>query len=245
MEGESLSVVMRTLHPHCSDVQRCIRDNTFPLESSVTHHDGRNSSLWSSNMGLVYMGVCHTFSYPEDPDTDRSLFAFYLEPGLKYRILIHDLKFYLHVGKSGIFPRMFVLYNSDQEMKPGFYDHYEMTVNQHHLLNRPEQPCEKKEDYDFLGCVKTSQAKSVGCRPPWDIWSPDTIPLCHTMDQLQEYENLESSFYQLERILALTGCRVPCIYKVSELAIKTKTFHDITLTFPRNTKKLKILSVVR
>ena len=49
---------------------------------------------------------------------------------------------------------------------------YYISVTEHHLLNRPEQPCEEKEDYDFLECVKTSQARMVGCRPPWDIWSP-------------------------------------------------------------------------
>ena len=167
-------------------------------------------------MGLVYMGVCHTFSYPEDPDTDRSLFAFYLEHDLKYRILIHDLKFYLHVGKSGIFPRMFVLYNSDQEMKPGFYDHYEMTVNQHHLLNRPEQPCEEEEDYDFLSCVKTSQARRVGCRPPWDSWSPHSIPLCQRLEQLQLYERLDLTYMDQELAIMLntSGCQVPCKHKV-------------------------------
>ena len=79
----------------------------------------------------------------------------------------------------------------------------------HHFVNRPEQPCEEEEDYDFLECVKTSQARMVGCRPPWDIWSPHTLPLCQTMDQLQQYEKLEESyFYQLEIIVTMTGCRV-------------------------------------
>ena len=182
----------------------------------MTHHDGRNSSLWNSSLALVYMGVCHTFSYPEDPDTDRSIFSFYLEPGLKYRILIHDPKFYLHVVKSGIFPRMFVNFKSEQEVKPGFYDHYEITVTEHALLNRPEQPCEEEEDYDFLGCVKTSQARMVGCRPPWDIWSHDTIPLCQTMDQLEDYEMLDGTYlsYEKRKIMVDTGCKGPCHYKV-------------------------------
>ena len=77
-------------------------------------------------------------------------------------------------------------------MKADLYEYNEITVTQHHLLNRPEQPCEEEEDYDFLQCVKTSQARRVGCRPPWDIWSPPTIPLCQTMDQLQQYEELDA-----------------------------------------------------
>ena len=92
---------------------------------------------------------------------------------------------------------------------------YEISVTEHQLLNRPEKPCEEKEDYDFLECVKTSQARSVGCRPPWDIWSPHNIPFCQTMDQLDQYEKLEQFFFyfHLRKIVKKTGCRVPCSYK--------------------------------
>ena len=50
-----------------------------------------------------------------DTDTDRTYSAFYLSPGVKYKILIHDPKFYLPVVKSGIFPRIFVHYKSKKE----------------------------------------------------------------------------------------------------------------------------------
>ena len=93
---------------------------------------------------------------------------------------------------------------------------YYISVTEHHLLNRPEQPCEEKEDYDFLECVKTSQARMVGCRPPWDIWSPHTIPLCQTMEQLDQHELLDNTYLSFEQkmIVNQTGCRVPCKYKV-------------------------------
>ena len=103
-------------------------------------------------------------------------------------------------------------------MKGGYYDSYEITVTEHHLLNRPEQPCEEEEeDYNFLECVKISQARMVGCRPPWDIWSSPTIPLCQTMDQLQQYEKIDMNLFRMKRkneFLRITGCKVPCNYKV-------------------------------
>ena len=71
-----------------------------------------------------------------------------------------------------------------------------------------DQPCEEEEeDYDFLQCVKTSQARMVGCRPPWDSWSPHTIPLCQTVDQLDQHEMIDAEFGADEQktILAKTG----------------------------------------
>ena len=113
---------------------------------------------------------------------------------------------------------MFVQYKAEQDMKLGYYESYSITITEHQLLNRPEQPCEEAEDYDLLGCLKTSQARRVGCRPPWDIWSPPTIPLCQTMDQLQQYEKMDMSLFKMKRkneFLRITDCKVPCNYKVS------------------------------
>ena len=156
-------------------------------------------------MDTVYLGMCHTFTFPNRTDKDRNNSFFSLDLDLSYRIMIHDPKFYLSVINSGLFPRIWVQYKAGENTKAGSYEVYEITVTEHHLLNRPEQPCVEEEDYDFLECVKTSQARSVGCRPPWDIWSPHTLPLCQTMEQLDQHEKLE---------MTMTGCRVPCNYKV-------------------------------
>ena len=108
-------------------------------------------------------------------------------------------------------------YQARQNLQSGQFDYYDIILTEHHLLNRPEQPCEEEEEYDFLSCVKTSQARRVGCRPPWDIWSPHTIPLCQTMDQLTEHEWIDFLFitYEKRKIVAETGCEAPCKYKVT------------------------------
>ena len=139
-----------------------------------------------------------------------------LDPNLNYRIFIHDPKYY-HLLIQNLFPRILLQYKAGN-MEAGTFDFYEIALTEHHLLNRPEQPCEEEEDYDFLNCVKTSQARMVGCRPPWDIWSPDTIPLCQTMNQLHKYEQLDKGLLAIrgkKTFLQKTGCKVPCIYKVS------------------------------
>ena len=168
-------------------------------------------------MATIFFGMCHTFTYKnKDEEKDASVGIFPLDTNHNYRILIHDPKYY-HVLWKNLFPRIWVDYKSGKNMEKGTSDYYEIIATEHQLLNRPEQPCEEEEDYDFLECVKTSQARMAGCRPPWDIWSPPTIPLCQTMDQLKKYEVIDFGLLHIKRkkkFLMRTGCKVPCNYKV-------------------------------
>ena len=161
-------------------------------------------------MATIYFGMCHTFT------NNQSIKIFHLDPQLNYRIFIHDPNYY-HLLIRSLIPRILLQYKAGKDMEPGAYDYLEITATEHQRLNRPEQPCEEAEDYDFLGCVKTNQAKMLGCRPPWDIWSPPTIPLCQTMDQLLEYEKFDTGLFAIMRkkkFLKTSGCKVPCNYKV-------------------------------
>ena len=38
----------------------------------------------------------------------------------------------------------------------------------------------------------------VGCRPPWDSWSPATIAECDTTEQLAQHEKLDWLDYNYE-----------------------------------------------
>ena len=203
-----------------------MRENTLALNSTIKQ-EVMEEALWSSYMASVLYGMCHTFLFPRKVEANQlttttiQSSVFFLDPSLNYRIIIHDPKFYHILTKFGIFPRIWLEYKTGQNMEAGNYEFSEITVIEHHLLNRPEQPCEEEEDYDFLQCVKTSQARMVGCRPPWDIWSPHTIPLCQTMEQLQEYEKIDTKLFSIKRkvkFLSKTGCKIPCSYKVSVAA---------------------------
>ena len=165
-------------------------------------------------MASIYFGMCHTFTYENRENTDTSTKSFVLDPTLNYRIMIHDPKFY-HLFIKIMFPRIFLQYRAGRDLDAGTFDYYDITVTEHQLINRPEQSCEEDEDYDFLECVKTSQARMVGCRPPWDIWSPHTIPLCQTVDQLKHHERLDWVDVNLEQkmIVNNTNCRLPCHYR--------------------------------
>ena len=175
-------------------------------------------------MASMYFGMCHTFTYKNKENTDESTKLFVLDPTLNYRIFIHDPKFY-HLLIKSLFPRILLEYKKGKNIEAGTYDFYEISVTEHNLLNRPEQPCEEEENYDFLQCVKTSQARMVGCRPPWDIWSPHTIPLCQTVEELEEHERLDqiTSQSEQETILRTSGCLAPCRYQEYKTAGEPRT----------------------
>ena len=105
-------------------------------------------------------------------------FLFYLDPSLNYRVIFHDPKFYHLVSNILTFPRIWLEYKAGQNMKAGHYEWYYITVTQHHLLNRPEQPCEEEEQYDFLQCVKTREA--ISRRKEKNLWFPFRTFNTHT-----------------------------------------------------------------
>ena len=81
--------------------------------------------------------------------------------------------------------------------------------------DKEEEEEEEEEDH-FLRCIKNSQARMVDCRPVWDSWTSRDFPLCQTMDQLKEHEDLDwlDINYEQKMIINNTGCLVPCKYKV-------------------------------
>ena len=72
----------------------------------------------------------------------------------------------------------------------------------------------ESEDYNFQTCVKTSLAEKVGCRPPWDSWSPASSPLCARVEDMARHEEYDWDLYNFEQkiVLNFTGCKVLTIY---------------------------------
>ena len=74
-------------------------------------------------------------------------------------------------------------------------------------------------EYDFHACVRTSIFDKVGCRPPWDTWSPKSLNVCkniHQFVKIAEFEN-ELLLGDQRTIINSTGCLVPCTYKKFEI----------------------------
>ena len=140
---------------------------------------------------------------------------FHLDPQLSYRIFLHDPHYYVMASNPLVFPRIWKDYKKE-DLDPDKMQWLYISLTEHRLLNRPDQPCEEDiPDYDFMKCIKTSQSRTVGCRPSFDNWSDTTLPLCTTMEQLRMHEKLDWSVYNDEQKIVInkTGCNVPCTYK--------------------------------
>ena len=63
--------------------------------------------------------------------------------------------------------------------------------------------------------MKTSIARQIGCRPPWDILSSFSVPVCDTLEKIYDYEQLDYEYmiYEQKIVLNLTKCLIPCKYK--------------------------------
>ena len=74
-------------------------------------------------------------------------------------------------------------------------------------------------NYDFQQCVKSSLSEKVGCKPPWDNWSPPSTPVCETVEENAKHEKWDWDFYNFEQkiIINSTQCLIPCNYKEYKL----------------------------
>ena len=140
--------------------------------------------------------------------------VFGLDGALDYRVFVHDPHYHHFVSNPLVFPRLWREYRATNML--GRFEWFYISLTQHEKMDRDSGPCEVREEYSFIRCVKTSQASQVGCRPPWDLWSPPDLPLCGNMEQLSQHEELDWKNFNYEQkiIVNNTGCLPPCKYKV-------------------------------
>ena len=207
------------------EVNDCIKERTFSINDTIktAFHDITNLTsvmnplYWKLNFGSPYLGMCHTFIYTTKLKADMLSdgVVFQLDPDLSYKVIIHDPKYFLMASNPLVFPRIWREYKA-QDLEPNKFDWLYISLTEHRLLNRPDQPCEEDiPDYDFFACVKTSQAREVGCRPGWESWSDTTLPICTTMAELSLHEKMDWAVFNAEQKIVenRTGCKVPCRYK--------------------------------
>ena len=62
--------------------------------------------------------------------------------------------------------------------------------------------------YDVETCVMRGISKEIGCKAPWDTWSPTSVKVCNTSEDLEKYLNLEKTIMESEKriIFNITNC---------------------------------------
>ena len=129
----------------------------------------------------------------------------------KYKIYLHDSSFFsfFYSFKPNIFPDLEISLKLKKSMQTLFF-----STTKHINLNRPASPCKDNPDYSFHLCVRTSLARKIGCKLPWDKWISDSFKVC---DQVQDILSYDESYramalQNLNRIISNTGCLKPCEY---------------------------------
>ena len=127
----------------------------------------------------------------------------------------------------------YISQNIDSSLK----ERYFISVTEHQLYKSKKNKCNVSSiqplsiikfsayyekdapEYDFHACVRTSIYDKVGCRPPWDIWSPKSLDTCRNISQfIKIYQcEFELLFPDQKTIINKTGCLVPCTYKEFEI----------------------------
>ena len=58
-------------------------------------------------------------------------------------------------------------------------------------------------------------ATEIGCKPPWDTWSPSSIPVCDSLKDNSKHEERDWKYFGSEKKLIMnsTRCLKPCQYR--------------------------------
>ena len=73
-------------------------------------------------------------------------------------------------------------------------DFYPLVITERKNINRPKKPCVEDVEYSFTDCLIESIAAKVGCRYPWDERPHSKVPVCTTLEKIEEQEVI---FYKL------------------------------------------------
>ena len=171
-----------------TEVKKCIEDETFDLSMVIKSVSSKfyetdqepDHSLWTPHYSWTQTGLCYTYnsSLKFGSDFKTGVIFFGLNKHLDYIIFVHD-------------PNLFVLnLNPDLPMtqitmEGKLWQIRRMQTVQSERLNVPTKPCNADPDYSFTGCVRNAISRFVGCRLPWDQWTPTKVHLCSTMDQFR------------------------------------------------------------
>ena len=112
-------------------------------------------------------------------------------------------------------------YPKANAMEEGKFNWFYIDVVKHELYHEAseEAECDPSPNYSFISCIQSYKARKVGCRLPWDLWSPSDIPLCKSLVEFDTHEKFDIILMNEEKKLILneTKCLVPCIYKEYKL----------------------------
>ena len=122
---------------------------------------------------------------------------------IQYKIYVHEASFhsFFYSYRPDAFPGFIINLGLTNSVHKVFFSSV-----QHVNLNRETNPCEKDQKYSFHHCVRTSLARRIGCKLPWDIWTSNIFKVCSQVKDLAFYDIIYRTFQiqNLNEIISYT-----------------------------------------
>jgi hypothetical protein len=168
-------------------IVQCINNRTFKHNDIVKKYTKVNIDKETGTetetdvtMDTIYVDDILDFSAGKSYRTkinfveeDGYSFRIHFNPGQNYSVFIHDPNFYMNTTNPEIIPHIFL------NMDDGQSQMISLKTTYHHMMNKPQQPCESSESYSFTACIKNSISRIIGCRLEWDSWSSKIYSTMH------------------------------------------------------------------
>ena len=103
--GKATFTFISVYAPQCG-LPEAVKDSFYDL---TLVKNLMKESLWNKTVHTVFLGMCHTFQFPEKVGSQSYVnsFTFALNPNLSYQIYLYDPKYYYIVVNPTVSPRLY------------------------------------------------------------------------------------------------------------------------------------------
>ena len=204
---------------NADEAYECINKESYKIDDIIVETDDNiiKKSSWIEDISFLIFGKCYTLdkSFIQIGASLESQLELNFNASVEYVFMIHDEDFFVLSANPETMPRILIRLHKNFGTQ-GVY----MKVVRYAKKSMPERPCEDSTTYSLTRCIRSNFSLKIGCRPPWDTYSHNDIPLCRNMEQLGRFEQefFELSLVDQDNIQNKTGCHLPCRYRQYKVA---------------------------
>ena len=176
------------------DIASCVTNATYSVTEAFpfTAQQGQLSSqeelgnIWVPEFSDTKAGLCYNLdsNFSMDPHGNGTIAIGFQEKRTLYTVFVHDPKYFL-LNYNPLMPFKFIGITVKHKLIMR-----KLVLIQHEKLDLPSKPCNPLPYYSFTACLKKSLSLEIGCRLPWDRFSPKTQALCEDLDQYRWISSL-------------------------------------------------------
>ena len=156
----------------------------------------------------LYNAVCwHLLHIRGKTKLPKLAIQFKFEDTRAYSSFLFDSKFFMTKKDNSVIP--FLLLDNPMSKVISLYSTFTSKID------HPKFPCNPDKNYSYSQCVKTSLAKRIGCKNPFDgSQLLFNVPNCNTTEEMLAHWTANFDIYGAneQKLLNITRCELPCHY---------------------------------